>query len=330
MGGSSSRSAIRRGRAEGGDRNQPSSTFHHPTEMATTTPPPPPPPPPPPQPQPQPRMASPFLALFRSLGNSRWALTRTLRSDNPFDLNGELRGTATFTALPSTADRDWLYSEEGDIPTTVSGGAAQAGLRWTKKYIWRDDDAGRISVWFVKVAPGPEEADYLFHNFEFAEAASRREGQGEGKEEEGGGIDHSPDASDDNVRCGEHRSHRSWKPPLHQRHVPHRLRLSHSAGDRGGAELGQSACRPGSEEGPGDYQSLRPGAMNKKAGGETRCDAVGITSREPASPRAALSGSGLVLFRSYPFVCVNLLQFSLFYSYSDFNRVSAHRIPLII
>ncbi|KAJ5178718.1 hypothetical protein N7492_001928 [Penicillium capsulatum] len=45
---------------------------------------------------------------------------------------------------------------------------AQPGMRWTKKYIWRlNSDEERISVWFVKVAPGPEEADYLFHNFEF-------------------------------------------------------------------------------------------------------------------------------------------------------------------
>lgn len=113
-------------------------------------------------------------ALFRSLGSSRWTLTRSLQSDNPLDLNGELRGTATFTALsnPSTSspDREWLYSEEGEIPGTTGLGAAQAGLRWTKKYIWRANEENQISVWFVKVAPGPEEADYLFHNFDFSNA----------------------------------------------------------------------------------------------------------------------------------------------------------------
>ena len=114
-----------------------------------------------------------LTTLIRSLGNSRWTLTRTLRSDNPLDLNGELRGTATFTALPNTSENDWLYSEEGEIPSNVSQGALPAGLRWTKKYIWRlDSDADRISVWFVKVAAGPEEADYLFHNFEFAETGN--------------------------------------------------------------------------------------------------------------------------------------------------------------
>ncbi|KAJ5390972.1 uncharacterized protein N7496_002040 [Penicillium cataractarum] len=123
-----------------------------------------------------------LLPLLSSLGNSRWALTRTLRSDNPLDLNGELRGTATFAPLPNTADRDWLYSEEGEIPSAVTGGAAQPGLRWTKKYIWRDGDAGRISVWFVKIAPGPEEADYLFHNFDFADAMAKPEGSGEVEE----------------------------------------------------------------------------------------------------------------------------------------------------
>lgn len=109
-----------------------------------------------------------ITALFRSLGNSRWSLTRSLRSDNPLDLNGELHGTATFTALPSSSNRDWLYSEEGEIPGTVGGGTAQAGLRWTKKYIWRASEENQISVWFVKVAPGPEEADYLFHDFDFS------------------------------------------------------------------------------------------------------------------------------------------------------------------
>jgi hypothetical protein len=84
-------------------------------------------------------------------------------------LTGELRGTATFTAQPNaTADRDWLYCEEGEIPSNIGIGAVQPGLRWTKKYIWRlGSDNERISVWFVKVAPGPEEADYLFHDFDF-------------------------------------------------------------------------------------------------------------------------------------------------------------------
>ncbi|EKV09794.1 Peptidase aspartic, active site [Penicillium digitatum] len=107
--------------------------------------------------------------LITSLGNTRWTLLRTLRSENPLDLNGELRGTAAFTAQPpTTTDRDWLYCEEGEIPSHVGTGALPPGLRWTKKYIWRlDSDSGRVSVWFVKVAPGPEEADYLFHNFDF-------------------------------------------------------------------------------------------------------------------------------------------------------------------
>ncbi|KAJ5104195.1 hypothetical protein N7532_004724 [Penicillium argentinense] len=112
-----------------------------------------------------------LTALFGSLGNTRWSLSRVLRSDNPLDINGELRGTAAFTAL-NPSDRDWLYSEEGEIPSAVTGAAAVAGLRWTKKYIWRGSDTGRISVWFVKVAPGPDEADYLFHNFDFSESTS--------------------------------------------------------------------------------------------------------------------------------------------------------------
>ncbi|KAJ6040960.1 hypothetical protein N7444_009865 [Penicillium canescens] len=113
-----------------------------------------------------------LTTLITSLSNTRWTLTRTLRSENPLDLNGELRGTASFTPQPptntTTTDQDWLYCEEGEIPSTISIGASQPGLRWTKKYIWRlSPETGRVSVWFVKVAPGPEEADYLFHDFEF-------------------------------------------------------------------------------------------------------------------------------------------------------------------
>jgi hypothetical protein len=76
-----------------------------------------------------------------------------------------------------------LYREEGEMPGTVIRG--MAGLRWTKKYIWRlQEDDAEISVWFVKVG-GPkakaqptqnqnqnqepeDEADYLFHEFEFS------------------------------------------------------------------------------------------------------------------------------------------------------------------
>jgi len=119
-----------------------------------------------------------LTSLFGSLRNSRWTLKRTLRSDNPLDLNGELKGTANFTPLPNS-DHDWLYSEEGEIPATASGGAALAGLRWTKKYIWRTTDAGKISVWFVKVAPGPEEADYLFHDFDFETVPVEEESKSE-------------------------------------------------------------------------------------------------------------------------------------------------------
>lgn len=80
--------------------------------------------------------------------------------------------------------KDLLYREEGEMPGTVPG---MAGLRWSKKYIWRlnsgnndvdvtnagDDtnlESGKdshtgISVWFVKQQH--DEADYLFHEFEF-------------------------------------------------------------------------------------------------------------------------------------------------------------------
>ncbi|GAD93970.1 hypothetical protein PVAR5_2590 [Paecilomyces variotii No. 5] len=134
-------------------------------------------------------------ALFTSLARPwrPWRLTRTLRSDNPHEINGQLTGTATFAFLKQGSDsnananantfgpaRDMLYREEGEMPSTVIRG--MAGLRWTKKYIWRlrEDGAG-ISVWFVKVGGAktaqnqeePEdEADYLFHEFEFSDSSA--------------------------------------------------------------------------------------------------------------------------------------------------------------
>ncbi|KAJ9373967.1 hypothetical protein DTO282E5_1323 [Paecilomyces variotii] len=127
-------------------------------------------------------------ALFTSLSRpSRpWRLTRTLHSDNPAEINGTLTGTATFNFLKNGSDsaRDMLYREEGGMPSTLIRG--MAGLRWTKKYIWRlrEDEAG-ISVWFLKVGgvesqtrtrtqnqESDDEADYLFHEFEFLDSSS--------------------------------------------------------------------------------------------------------------------------------------------------------------
>ncbi|GIK02063.1 hypothetical protein Aspvir_006106 [Aspergillus viridinutans] len=119
--------------------------------------------------------------IFTSLSqpSRRWSLLRTLQSDNPLDINGELRGTASFRPLrhgsAASDRRDVVYREEGELPNTFG-----PGLRWTKKYIWRHGVNGGISVWFVKVKPTAkqleakeeeDEADYLFHNFDF-------EGQG--------------------------------------------------------------------------------------------------------------------------------------------------------
>ena len=144
--------------------------------------------------------------LFASLAASRWRLLRTLRSDNPADINGELDGIATFTRLRSRRDAedglDMLYKEEGVMPSSIPG---VSGLSWSKKYIWRlkvggsgdmNADSTRVSVWFVKArrasrqdadgnakahdAEGKkqterewdeeevDEADYLFHEFDFA------------------------------------------------------------------------------------------------------------------------------------------------------------------
>jgi hypothetical protein len=123
--------------------------------------------------------------LFASLSPRPWHLRRTLRSDNPADINAELTGVATFHPLPSSSsnnnnnkkESEMVYKEEGEMPSSVRG---MAGLRWSKKYIWRlhesnasteqdegQGEAGEISVWFVKIQPGDEQADYLFHEFDF-------------------------------------------------------------------------------------------------------------------------------------------------------------------
>ncbi|CRG91220.1 hypothetical protein PISL3812_08268 [Talaromyces islandicus] len=119
--------------------------------------------------------------LFSSLSPRPWHLRRTLRSDNPADINGDLTGVATFHPLSSDSthakEREMVYREEGEMPSSVRG---MAGLRWSKKYIWRlhgdgkqeaeeeEGQGGEISVWFVKIQPGEEQADYLFHEFDFA------------------------------------------------------------------------------------------------------------------------------------------------------------------
>ncbi|KAI9368610.1 hypothetical protein BJX61DRAFT_546381 [Aspergillus egyptiacus] len=141
---------------------------------------------------------------------SSWTLLRTLKSENPDDIQGQLRGTARFTPLRSSSSQttrsqeqeqeqsqpqpqpqpqgsaqDLLYSEEGTLPhLQLPNMNFPAGLRWTKKYIWRLSSDGRISVWFVRVdkrpgdkdrveeGEGEEEADYLFHEFEFSDADS--------------------------------------------------------------------------------------------------------------------------------------------------------------
>lgn len=158
--------------------------------------------------------------LFSSLArdSTRWTLTRTLKSDNPMDINGVLRGTATFRPLrgrkgdtlennghgngnnkkcTGVETRDvseeednleMVYHEEGEMPSSIGLGMGMvSGLRWTKKYIWRLDPEGRgMSVWFVKVGQGQgqqrqqqeEEADYLFHEFVFDVGSSDGDGDG--------------------------------------------------------------------------------------------------------------------------------------------------------
>ncbi|PGH05289.1 hypothetical protein GX51_03010 [Blastomyces parvus] len=136
--------------------------------------------------------------IFSSLSDSRpWILSRTLRSDNPADLNGELKGTAAFLLhyenITDAGTGELLYTEEGEMP---GAGGHIGGLRWTRKYIWRLSSSSllakeaasapreqakednRLSVWFVKlqkstadskhgerapIAEARNEPDYMFH-----------------------------------------------------------------------------------------------------------------------------------------------------------------------
>ncbi|KAH8703431.1 hypothetical protein BGW36DRAFT_369326 [Talaromyces proteolyticus] len=153
---------------------------------------------------PSPRLLS---HLFTSLSTTPrpWHLRRILRSDNPAEINGELTGSATFHALPSPSspsssptDRscEMVYREEGEMPSGIMG---MAGMKWSKKYIWRMNnipnnrdqeeeggpDAQGISVWFVKIQPGPDEADYLFHEFDFGSrtlTTGQEQEKGEGED----------------------------------------------------------------------------------------------------------------------------------------------------
>lgn len=180
-------------------------------------------------------------SLFTSLSSTsaalprEWHLRRILRSDNPTEINGELKGIATFQPLqPPTeivdekqshtayAPRQMVYKEEGEMPSSVRG---MAGLRWTKKYIWRlnntdqspemngndvtsdqsnptstaterNEETGGISVWFVKIKSGREsnqgglesqdEPDYLFHEFDFGKEG--QENQQEHKDDDKNGT----------------------------------------------------------------------------------------------------------------------------------------------
>lgn len=140
---------------------------------------------------PTPTMPSTLLPqIFTSLGRSPrpWSLVRVLKSTNTKDIQGELAGTATFRPLrnPSPSPSpdqhhtaDMVYHESGEMPATLGLGA---GLRFSKKYIWRMSASGRVSVWFAKVQKAEaqdkvgdegeeEEADYLFHEFEVAASA---------------------------------------------------------------------------------------------------------------------------------------------------------------
>lgn len=127
--------------------------------------------------------------IFSSLSRNHrpWYLSRILQSGNRFDMQGELKGTATFK---ENDDGDLVYEEMGNIGSTAGN---MAGLTWSRKYVWRlstledknifsspdtNNDMG-LSIWFAKLPQkslglfGSEadesdtKADYVFHRLKF-------------------------------------------------------------------------------------------------------------------------------------------------------------------
>ncbi|KAF3483743.1 uncharacterized protein GIQ15_03067 [Arthroderma uncinatum] len=133
--------------------------------------------------------------VFKALAtDSRpWHLTRKLRSDNHLDMQGELKGIATFKpAHYGTSDdaSDLVYEERGEMPDP--SGRNMAVMSWSRKYLWRLSDSN-LSVWFVKVNTKAEKEtqngqtedlpDYLFHQLRFTS-----EGEGEALSEDSSAI----------------------------------------------------------------------------------------------------------------------------------------------
>ncbi|KAK2832034.1 hypothetical protein FQN49_006920 [Arthroderma sp. PD_2] len=153
-------------------------------------------------------------SIFRAFAtDSRpWHITRKLRSDNHLDVQGELKGTVTFKPANHGAPddtSDLVYEEQGEMPDP--SGHNMAGMRWSRKYLWRLSDSN-LSVWFVKVNTRPEKEtqdsqaedlpDYLFHQLRFTS-----EGEGEAQNKEVSDLVPPPVSDEETTVLFAHGSH---------------------------------------------------------------------------------------------------------------------------
>lgn len=126
-------------------------------------------------------------SVFKALAtDSRpWNLTRRLRSDNPLEIQGKLKGTATFKRSRnegSSSQNDLVYEEQGEMLDL--SGRNTTGMKWSRKYMRRLLDSD-LSVWLVKanVKSRKESTqdrqaeglpDYLFHQLQFTDEVAVR------------------------------------------------------------------------------------------------------------------------------------------------------------
>ncbi|EZF33595.1 hypothetical protein H109_01330 [Trichophyton interdigitale MR816] len=119
-------------------------------------------------------------SIFKALAtdSQSWNLTRRLKSDNQLDMQGELKGTATFKPARNRGpgiSNDLVYEEQGEMRDP--SGRNSMGMKWSRKYMWRLSDSS-LSVWFVKInmesskestQDGQTEdlPDYIFHQLRF-------------------------------------------------------------------------------------------------------------------------------------------------------------------
>lgn len=97
-------------------------------------------------------VSRPVLAIFDSLRNTTWKVTRKLTSRRPDYPSGTFTGVAIFTPHKAFEgkDRSLLYHETGEFKAAIGNGE-EAFYKTYKKYIYNyAPGSGTISAWVVK------------------------------------------------------------------------------------------------------------------------------------------------------------------------------------